>query len=82
MKVQELIDLLKTFPPDADARLFVPGVEPFVNYARANLWHPVTGARLGYIIGPSGRFVRKMPKLPRHGKEQVPGLIVSLETDA
>lgn len=82
MKVKELIDLLKTFPPDADARIFVPGVIPFVTRRRANLWHPVTSARLGYIRGPSGRFIAKMPKLPRHGKEQVPGLVVSLETDA
>jgi len=82
MKVQELIDLLKTFPPDAEARIFVPGVEPFVNYARAPLWHPVTGARLGYIRGARGRFISKMPKTPPIFREKIPGLIVSLETDA
>ena len=80
MTVAELIEKLKTLPPDAEVRIFVPGVEPFESYARADLWHPVTRTRLGYIRGPSGRFIAKLPK-PRPGKEQTPTLVVSLEPD-
>lgn len=77
MLVQELIDVLKALPPDAEVRICVPGNMRDTRM-RATLWHPVTTALLGYIRGPSGRFIAKLPK---PSLKPTPGLIVSLETD-